>query len=65
MFEYSDGKSNKFWEIAQSGKGFTVRYGRIGTSGQSKKKSFDSKKTSDAAAQKLIDQKTAKGYKEV
>ncbi len=29
-FEYSDGKSHKFWNIELHGKAFTVTYGRIG-----------------------------------
>ena len=30
-FELSEGSSNKFWEIAGEGAGYTVRYGKIGT----------------------------------
>ena len=33
-FEFSEGASNKFWEIAVEGAAFTVRYGKIGSSGQ-------------------------------
>lgn len=34
-FELTDAKSSKFWEIDVSGKRITVRYGKIGTDGQS------------------------------
>ena len=34
-YEFSDGKSNKFWQIELSGNSFTTTYGRIGTDGQS------------------------------
>ena len=33
-FEFSDGKSDKFWEIVVEGNAFTARYGRVGTDGQ-------------------------------
>lgn len=64
-FEFSDDKSNKFWEITISGTEHTVRYGRIGTDGQSKTKAFDDAEACQVAADKLIEQKTGKGYKEV
>ncbi len=62
-YELKDGSSNKFWQIDVDGDSFTTTYGKIGTTGQSKTKSFasatESKKKSDA----LIAQKTKKGYK--
>src|SRR5687767_1175626 len=44
-FEFVGGKSSKFWEVSQSGNEMTTRWGRIGTDGQSKTKTF-----ADAAA---------------
>ena len=41
-FELVDGTSNKFWEIALEEASFTVRFGRIGTSGQVQQKTFGS-----------------------
>ena len=38
--ELVDGDSRKFWEIDVSGASHTVRFGRLGTQGQSKTKSF-------------------------
>lgn len=64
-FEFSDGKSNKFWEIFQSGKKFTVCFGRVGTKGQAKTKEFTSKESCQKEADKLIAQKTSKGYEEM
>ncbi len=40
-FEYSQGSSNKFWEIPLDGDEHTVRYGPMGTAGQMHTKSFD------------------------
>jgi predicted DNA-binding WGR domain protein len=61
-YELIEGSSKKFWEITLDGSALTTRWGRIGTSGQSKTKAF----TSDAAAQKehdaLVREKLSKGY---
>ena len=61
-YEFHDAKSSKFWEITLTGDSHTVRYGRVGAKGQSKTKDFKSAEAAQAAAQKLIDQKTGKGY---
>jgi predicted DNA-binding WGR domain protein len=63
-FEFSEGSSNKFWEIRVEGSSHTVRYGKIGTDGQSKTKDFDSAAEARADAAKLIAEKTKKGYEE-
>lgn len=65
LFEFRDGKSDKFWEIDVSGKSHTVRYGRVGTDGQSKTKDFADAALATADAEKLIAQKTKKGYQEI
>ncbi len=64
-FEYRDDKSEKFWHIDVQGAEFTVSYGRIGTNGQSKTKTFSDADKAQAEAEKLIRQKTRKGYEEV
>lgn len=64
MFEFSDGKSNKFWEITVDGSAVTVRYGRIGTDGQTNTKTFVDTDAAAVHAEKLIEQKTGKGYQE-
>ena len=41
-FELVEGSSNKFWEVAVAGADLTVRFGRIGTNGQTKTKAHAS-----------------------
>ncbi|MGV3621283.1 MAG: WGR and DUF4132 domain-containing protein [Archangium sp.] len=64
-FELSEGSSNKFWQIELQGKGFTVNYGRIGTNGQTQTKAFDTEAKAKAEHDKLVSEKTKKGYAEV
>ena len=63
-FEFVEGKSSKFWEISQTGCDVTIRYGRIGASGQSQTKSFADESAAKTHAEKLIGEKTEKGYEE-
>ncbi len=63
-FEFVDDKSSKFWEIAVSDKEVTVRFGRIGTNGQTQTKTFGDAAAAQKHADKLIDEKTGKGYAE-
>jgi DNA ligase-1 len=63
-FELQDEKSSKFWEITTSGNDVTVRFGRIGTSGQTQTKSFGDADAAQKHADKLIAEKTEKGYEE-
>jgi predicted DNA-binding WGR domain protein len=63
-FLLSDGSSKKFWAIDLDGKKFTVQFGRIGTAGQTQVKEFDSADEAEKAANKLIAEKTKKGYAE-
>ena len=63
-FEFIDDKSQKFWEITVSGSDVTVRYGRIGSDGQSKTKSLGDEATAARHAEKMIAAKTGKGYVE-
>jgi DNA ligase-1 len=63
-FEFVDGKSSKFWEISQSGCDVTVRYGRIGANGQTQTKAFSDEAAAKSHADKLIAEKTEKGYVE-
>ncbi|TNE91007.1 MAG: DUF4132 domain-containing protein [Deltaproteobacteria bacterium] len=64
-FEFSDGKSNKFWQIHVSGSDLTTQWGRIGTQGQAKTKSFADEPAARAEMAKQIAAKTKKGYAEV
>ena len=64
-FEFEEGGSSKFWEVSVEGSDMTVCYGRIGTSGQSKTKGFASGDAAQKEADKLVVEKTKKGYQEV
>jgi predicted DNA-binding WGR domain protein len=63
-FEFKEGNSSKFWEIAVSGDEHTVRFGRIGSNGQSQTKSFPTAAAASKDAARLIAEKTRKGYRE-
>jgi len=63
-FEFKDGTSNKFWAISVSGDSHTVRFGKLGTNGQAKTKTFATDEKARADADKLIAEKTGKGYQE-
>jgi predicted DNA-binding WGR domain protein len=63
-FEYKDDKSSKFWEVTQNSSTVTVRYGKTGTNGQSQDKVFDDATATSKHVDKLINEKTGKGYVE-
>ncbi len=63
-FEFVGGTSNKFWEISQNGNEMTTKWGRIGTAGQSKTKSFADEPAAAKQVAKLIEEKTGEGYLE-
>ena len=63
-FELIEGNSSKFWEVEQAGSELNIRWGRIGTAGQSQTKSFDDGPKAATALNKLVSEKTSKGYKE-
>ena len=39
-FAYKDATSHKFWEVSVSGKKVKIRYGKIGTAGQTSLKAL-------------------------
>ena len=63
-FEFVGGSSAKFWEVGVSGCDVTVRFGRLGTSGQTQSKTLDDAAAAQNHAEKLIGQKLEKGYVE-
>lgn len=63
-FEFQDGGSNKFWEVGVEGTQMTVRFGRIGTGGQMQVKQFNDAAAATSEADRLIREKTRKGYAE-
>ncbi|MGQ0798551.1 MAG: WGR and DUF4132 domain-containing protein [Pseudomarimonas sp.] len=64
-FELIEGTSSKFWEVSRDGSTYSVRYGRIGTNGQTLSKTAVSDAKAQAEVDKLIKEKTGKGYSEV
>ncbi|MCE9545459.1 MAG: DNA ligase [Planctomycetia bacterium] len=63
-FELIEGNAAKFWEVVIDGNDVTVRYGRIGTDGQTQTKFFADAAAAEKHAEKLIAEKTKKGYGE-
>ena len=63
-FEFVGGSSAKYWEVVISDNEVTVRFGRIGTDGQTKTKVLPDTAAAVRHAEKLIAQKAAKGYQE-
>lgn len=63
-FECEDGAS-KFWEVRIDGNLLHIGWGKLGTSGQSQTKSFPSAEKANSEQDKLIAEKTKKGYAEV
>lgn len=58
-----DGAS-KFWEGSVEGSSLTVRFGKIGTAGQTKTKALASASAAEAELSKLVREKMGKGYVE-
>ena len=59
---FSEGTSNKFWNIVLSGSTYTVTFGRVGTAGQTQTKEFDSDEKAKKEFDKLVASKLKKGY---
>jgi uncharacterized protein (TIGR02996 family) len=63
-FEFSDGASNKFWNITLNGNSFTVTFGKLGTKGQTQVKDFADDASAKKEHDKLVAEKLKKGYSE-
>lgn len=63
-FEFVGGNSAKFWEVSESGSDVTVRFGRLGTSGQQQTKTLANPAAARKHAEALIASKIRKGYVE-
>lgn len=61
-FQFIDGSSKKFWAIELENMCFTVHFGRIGTVGQTKEKTFSSEDAAKREYERLIAEKTRNGY---
>ncbi len=63
-FEFSEGASSKFWEADVDGATFVVVYGRIGTPGQRKEKTFASADLAVREHDRKVAEKLREGYRE-
>lgn len=63
-FEFSEGTSNKFWEVWVEGTKVLTRYGKIGAGGQTTVKDEGSPAEAQKLQDKLVGEKTKKGYAE-
>ena len=63
-FEQVEGGSAKFWEVARDGREVAVRFGRIGSEGQAKVKSFADEAAATRHVDDLVREKSGKGYVE-
>lgn len=61
-FEFVGGNSSKFWEVRTQGSDIHTSYGRIGSAGQTSCKTMESAEAATAHVEKLVREKTAKGY---
>jgi predicted DNA-binding WGR domain protein len=61
-YALSEGGSDKFWEVAVDGATLTVRFGRIGSAGQTRSKVFADATAAEREKAKLVKEKTGKGY---
>jgi len=64
-FECVQGTSSKFWEVSVVDNELTTRWGRIGSQGQSKSKTFATPEAACKERDSLIESKIAGGYREV
>jgi predicted DNA-binding WGR domain protein len=64
-FEFISGRSCKFYTLNMVCGSVTVTYGRIGTEGKSLTKSFPDPAAARKHVERLIAEKTGKGYVEV
>ena len=64
QFRFEQGTSRKFWRVALADAELTVTFGRIGSTGQSSLKVFDSAERARREMEKLVAEKLRKGYAE-
>ncbi len=63
-FEFVEGSASKFWSIWMEGLNVIVKYGRIGTNGQEKTKTFTNQNDARSYYEDIIEEKLEKGYEE-
>ena len=60
--EYTEGASNKYWQVVVDGTNVHVQYGRIGNNPQTSVKTFETGQKAITEKEKMIAKKLAKGY---
>ncbi|MBE9228572.1 WGR domain-containing protein [Phormidium sp. LEGE 05292] len=60
--ELSDDRSHKFYEVTVNAFDVIIRYGRIGTIGQTNRSTYSNLQKAQAEADKKINEKLKKGY---
>jgi uncharacterized protein (TIGR02996 family) len=63
-FEYSEGTAHKFWNVEVRDNTYYLTFGKVGSKGQMQRKQFPDQAQARAAADKLVQQKLAEGYRE-
>jgi len=63
-FECTEEGASKFWEVWTEGNTVTTNWGKIGTTGQTKPKEFADEAKAKKEYDKLVAEKTGKGYNE-
>ena len=63
-FQFSVAASHKFWNIDVTGNYYTVKFGKVGSTGQTQRKTFATAAEAQADADRLIKEKLKKGYVE-
>lgn len=64
-YEYTYGRSYKFWEVRLSGTRVYVKFGRIGTDGTTEVKDFSFSNQALDYVHKKVEEKTREGYSRV
>ncbi|MEU4645795.1 WGR domain-containing protein, partial [Micromonospora sp. NPDC023814] len=64
-FEHRGAGSPKFWWVSRDGAVVTVRFGRVGTAGQTRVKEFADEAAAIAHVEGLVSEKVKKGYMEM
>lgn len=64
-FEFEDDELSKFWEIEARETSLFIRWGAIGTEGETETKDFDTVRSSIQELNKLVQEKLDQGYVEV
>ncbi|MEU8662488.1 WGR domain-containing protein, partial [Actinoplanes philippinensis] len=65
IFEHRSAGSAKFWQVSREGMAVTVRFGRVGATGQERVKELATEEAADMHMAGLIAEKITKGYVEV